>query len=392
MNQLMLLVVLGACAMWTGYSSAAGRSLGQTLQRSYILRAWISTSMRVNKPALYICLAVSLTARLWAINLGVYGYSSTYDQLIASAAYIQYLGMAESLGRLALVAAGIQCFASPRSIIQDRLLVWLIFSYEVVFGFISGFKSQVVMPFVIVGIVYYAQRNRFHRLLAPAIVIAVIAAYAVIDPFRAARNEDPGFSGTSLSSIVTTMIHSDDDRIGRGEKSQMWLSFLGRSNSTYTASLGIEYAANNKLPTGSPQFLGDIFLAPAHAFIPRLLWVDKSVQDVGYWYTKEVIGHDIFTSTGMSPFTYLNFAGGPLAVIIGFLIVGILQRGLFDGLRVFGGGGLIVLFGLLNTLVNIESAFNSFFVGIIRALPLLVITQYFLLKRQRGAPVSALKE
>lgn len=63
--------------------------------------------------------------------------------------------------------------------------------------------------------------------------------------------------------------------------------------------------------------------------------------------------------------------------------MGILQRGLFDGLRHFGGGGLIVLFGLLGTLANIDSAFNTFFVGIIRLLPILVVAQYVLLQWPR---------
>ncbi|MHB8159796.1 MAG: hypothetical protein ACYDGS_04790 [Thermoleophilia bacterium] len=148
--------------------------------------------------------------------------------------------------------------------------------------------------------------------------------------------------------------------------------------------MGIEYAANNnELPAGSPEFLGNIILAPAHALIPRLLWDSKSLQNIGLWYTNQVMGLDFYSSTAMSPFTYLNFAGGPLAVIIGFLMVGIFQRGLFDGLRHFGGGGLIVLFGLLGTLVIIDSAFDTFFVNLIRFLPILVVAQYFLLRRPR---------
>jgi hypothetical protein len=149
--------------------------------------------------------------------------------------------------------------------------------------------------------------------------------------------------------------------------------------------LGIEYAANNdELPEGSPEFLGNIILAPVMAVVPRILWPSKPLQNIGLWYTNQVVGLDLVSSTGMSPFTYLNFAGGPFAVVLGFLIVGILQRGLFDGLRQFGAGGLFVLLGLLGTLSNIDSAFNTFFVGIIRLLPILVFAQYVLLQRSRG--------
>lgn len=384
MNQLMLLVVLGACAMWVGYSSGVGRIIGRMLQRSHLLRKCMKVSGRINNPVIYAFLAISLTARLWAIELGVYGYSSTYDDLIAGAAYREYLSMAESLGKLALLGVAILCFGRSRSALVDRQLLWFVLGYEVFFGFVSGFKSAVVMPFIIVGFVYYSQRGRFPRWLIPAVVVSVMAAFAVIEPFRAARNLDAGFVDTSLGSIVTTIttatgVATDDG----GERPSTALSFLARTNLTYVASLGIEYAANNELPAGSPEFLGNIILAPAHAVIPRLFWDSKPLQNIGLWYTQEVMGLGHFSSTGMSPFTYLNFSGGPLAVILGFLIVGILQRGLFDGLRHFGSGGLIVLFGLLGTLANIDSAFNSFFVGIIRLLPILVVAQYLLLRRIR---------
>ncbi len=383
MNQLMLLAVLGAVSMWVGYSSSVGRGTGRMLQRSRILRKWMSPSLRIYKPALYVCLAISLIAKLWAIKLGVYGYSSTYDQLIAAANYTQYFAMADSLGKLALVGLALQCFASPRAALADQRLLWLVLGYEIAFGFLSGFKSAVVMPFIILGFVYYSQRNRFPRRLIPAVMVGLMAAYAVIEPFRDARNESAGFLDTNLGSIASTMIKGGGANMNEnGEGASTGLKILARFNTTYIASLGIEYAANhNELPAGSPAFLGDIFLAPAHAFTPRFLWESKSLQNIGVWYTQEVMGLDHFSSTGMSPITYLNFAGGPFAVILGFLMVGIFQRGLFDGFRHFGGGGLIVLFGLLSTLAIIDNAFNSFFIALIRFLPILVVVQYVILRR-----------
>ena len=385
MNQLMLLVVLGACAMWTGYNSGVGRSMGPMLRRSPVLRRWMTTSYRVNRPALYVCLAISLIARLAEIKLGIYGYSSDYNHYLAAAAYSQYFILAESLGELALLGVALQCFAPSHPALPDRILLWLVLGYEVAFGFLSGFKGNVALPFVIVGFAYYSQRNRFPRWLVPAVVVSIIAAYAVIQPFRNARDLDKEFTGTSLGSIVETMtnaksIQSDDS----GEGASTWLSVLARFNLTYVGSLGIEYAAANKtLPEGSPDFLGNIIFSPAEALIPRFLWSSKPLQNIGLWYTHQVVGINVYSSTAMSPFTELNFAGGPLAVILGFLVVGILQRGLFDGLRHFGGGGLIVLFGLLGTLKVGEGVFYTFLIEIIRLLLLLVVAQYLLLQRSR---------
>lgn len=384
MNQIMLLVVLGACAMWVGYSSRLSRNIGRFLRESRTLNKWMKISVRVNRPVLYTCLAASLLARLLAIKLGVYGYSSTYDQLIEGAAYREYLSIAESLGKLVLVGVSIQCFSSIRPTFSDRKTLLLVLGYEVAFGFLSGFKSAVVMPFIIVGFVYYSQRNRFPRWLIPVVIGGVMAAYAVIEPFRVARNEDLSFDSTNIGSLVSIItnasgVQTDDG----GERASTLLSFLARSNLTYVASLGVEYAANNALSDDSPAFLKNIFFAPAHAVIPRFLWASKPIENTGLWYTQQVMGLSHFSSTAMSPFTHLNFAGGPLAVILGFLVVGIVQRGLFDGFRCFGGGGLIVIFGLLGNLATMDSAFNTFLIGIIRYVPILVAAQYFLLQRTR---------
>ena len=347
MNQLMLLVILGACAMWVGYSSLMGRSIGRLLKQSRLLRKWISTSTRMNKFVLFVLFAISLIAKLLAIELGVYGYSSSYDQIIAAASYTQYLGIAQLLGKLALLGVAIQCFSTLRPILSDRIFLWLMIVYEIVFGLLSGMKSAVVMPFIIVGIVYYSQRNRFPAWLIPSVLVGLMAAYAIIEPYRAAHKTNAESAAVSLDSIVTVMSNASSNVSDSTESAFTGISILSRSNLTYIASLGIEYKANKELPEDSPAFLRKIILAPLYAFIPRFLWSSKPLETDGLWYTHEVIGHDVESSTAMSPFTYLNFAGGPLAVIIGFFIVGVFQRGFFDGLRYYGGGGLIIIFGLL---------------------------------------------
>ena len=159
---------------------------------------------------------------------------------------------------------------------------------------------------------------------------------------------------------------------------------------THAASKGIEYAAMSPVNESGPNFLSDLLLSPAHAVIPRMFWDSKPYQNIGLWYTFEVMGlaDPTLSSTAMGPFTYLNFAGGPVAVVIGFFIVGLLQRALFDGMRQFGGGGLIVFLGLLRNLVLIDSAFNSFLTSIIRLPALLVPAQYFLLCRSKDNSAS----
>jgi hypothetical protein len=223
--------------------------------------------------------------------------------------------------------------------------------------------------------------------MLPAVLVGIVAAYAVIEPFRKARYNDASFDGRDLSSIAGTMATAHTEKTDDAGEPGTALSVLARINMTYVASKGIEYSATTVLNAESPNFLGDIVLAPVHAVIPRFLWEGKPFQNIGLWYTTEVMGYGledgILSSTAMGPVTYLHFAGGPLAVVIGFFVIGVVQRMLYDGLRIFGGGGLIVFFGLLRLLAMIDSAVNTMFTTIIRLLPLLILAQYFLMRGSR---------
>jgi hypothetical protein len=330
-------------------------------------------------------LVVSVLSKIWAINLGIFGYTSTYDRLIEAANYTQYFSWADSLGKIALVAVAFRAFTSNTVGKSGRSLLWFIAGIEIIFGFLSGFKSAVVMPLIIVGIVYYSQRNRIPSKLIAAAFLALFVAYAVVEPYRATHNENTGAGSVSFLGIIATIVDSRSSGVDDLEqRASILLNIASRSTMTYIGSLGLEYAAERDvLPAGSPSFLWDIWLSPLHAVVPRFLWEDKPLQNIGLWYTQEVMGLDHFSSTAMSTFTYLNFAGGTFAVIFGYFIVGLFQRGLFDGILYFGGGGgLIIFLGLLPTLVILDSAFNSLFINIMRFFPLLIVIQYMLIRKE----------
>lgn len=390
MVKLMGLVLLGAVAMWLGYWSplaarfssrgSMGRFKAHFLPKTDVLRSWAL-------PGLF---TVSLIARLVQIRLGVFGYSSTYDQLIALGAVTQYLAMSSGLGKLALVLAALQFYGHRSSLLAKPWFYGLL-AVEVVFGFLGGFKSAVVMPFVIVAFCQYLQTGRFSKNWIILALVGMAAAYAVIEPFRLARNESSAFSGTSLDSIVSTMIGSAGSSVGdTPEQVNTLVSVASRSNLSYVASFGIDFADGRPaLPVGSPDFLGDLFLAPLHAWIPRLIWDNKPLGTLGLWYNQVVMGMSHFSSTAMGPFVYLYFAGGFLAVLIGFFFLGIVQRSLFFLLQpAFSVAGGIVFLGMLNTVVVIDSSFNGIIISLCRELPLLLLLQFLLFRGRltRSAP------
>jgi len=382
---LMALALSGAIAMWIGYDSRFGRLIANSFASSEILKRYVITSFRLNVPAVLFLLAVTIACRFISIYLGIYGYSSNYDRLIEAASYSQYLAMADSLGKLVLLAVALEFYATNVATPRQWALLWIVLVCELLFGLLSGFKSQAAIPFIVLVLCHYAVRRFVPFWMFFAVGLAIVASYAVIEPFRSARFSEADFDGTSVRSIVQTMekgLRDDSYSDVIGEYAAF--TFVMRINSVNDASKGVEYRRQGPPPDPSPNFLGDIFLAPLYALVPRVLWQDKSLGNLGKWYSVEVMGYSesTATSTAMSPITYLNFAGGWTAVVIGFFFVGTLQRGFGDGLRYFGGGGLIILFGLLGTLCAIDSSFNNVVLNIVRLFPLLVVAQMLLLRRR----------
>ena len=86
----------------------------------------------------------------------------------------------------------------------------------------------------------------------------------------------------------------------------------------------------------------------------------------------------------MSPVTYLYFAGGAIAVFIGFFCFGVLYRVLFFLVRPDAGAGrALVYLALVMNLANVGSAVDGVLVFLVRTLPLALVLQHLVYARPR---------
>lgn len=386
MVSVMGLVLLGAVAMWLGYWSPLAAHWTEPEMVCRFREQFLPGSNSLRSITLPALVAAGVAARIVQINLGVFGYSSTYDRLIELGSITQYLSMASGLGSMALVLACLQLYGHPPGT-RNRTWVAVVLIIELFFGLLSGFKSAVVMPFLIAAICQYLCVGRVSRYWPLLAMAGILVGYVVIEPFRAERNRDLGFSGTSVVEIASTMSSSTGDAAEVVvESAPMVLAFASRLNLSYIGSFGIDFAdANRMLPDGSPAFLQDIVRAPLHAWIPRLIWESKPLGNLGLWYNQVVMEKDHFSSTAMGPVDYLYFAGGSIAVFLGFFFVGTVQRCLYFLLQPQSStAGAVVLLAMLTPLTIIDSAFNGFIVTLCRDLPLALLLQYLLFERQTG--------
>jgi hypothetical protein len=372
--------LIGAVALWTGYWSGAANVIARALARSSTIERWIRPQLALRLGVALVLVLVSSGIRLLAIRLGLYGYSASPEKRELAEAYSQYLAMAGELGKVTLVAVSMATFLGK----LNKWPMLLLLVMETGFGILSGFKAAVILPTIIVGMCAYAVRGRLPVLLLPSIVIGLFSAYAIIQPFRAARYKELEFDGTSVSSIVDTFAASRDSAYesdADGPVAATTASIFGRATDVTSAANGIEFAERwDVLPEGSPNFLEDIFLSPLYSIIPRALWEGKPVNDVGLWYTQVVMGEGTTSSTAMYPVTYLNFAGGAVAVILGFLTVGVIQSAVFRGVAAHGGAAVFVVACLIGSLGHVDSVFYSFFISLIRNVPFLFALQWALFR------------
>jgi hypothetical protein len=381
--------ILSAVALWTGYWSGLATSLASSIATLPSIRRIIRPSVRLNLKVVLGLIVISVGSRLVSIKLGVFGYSSTYDALIAAANYTAYLALTRDLGMIALIAVSVACFAGHRNALMPLLIAILL--VEVTFGVLSGFKSAVVLPIIVVGIGYYVQRGRFPPWLLPASLGLLFLAYALIQPFRIERNTSRDFDGTSFFSIVEAFGRSSNSDLGPSSSASAFnpqdkiVQVLSRKHDVSSAAPGVEFARTHEtLPPGSPRFVADIFMSPLNSFVPRMLWQGKSIKNLGLWYTQTVMGKvNIVSSTAMYPVTYLNFAGGAIAVFIGFFVLGVIQSALFRGVMSIGGAAVFVAVCMIGLLGHVNSAYYTFFISLFRYVPMVFVAQWFVFSPPR---------
>ncbi len=388
-----LLNLSAAIAIWSGYWSRTASQLAVTINKLTLIRKLHRNTLKPNKKSIWIIAIISVIAHLISIKLGVFGYSSSYEQLYRASSYTQYLSMLRELGTVVLIAISLSYFSGQKKIFAIFIIIFLI---KLFFGILSGYKTGIVLPVIIVGLSYFAQKQKFPAWLIPAFLFSILIAYAIIEPFRKERYDNIYFDGSNIYSIIGAFENSQavNNTFSQNLTAPIGplTQFLSRHDGISTAVPGIQYIIEgNALPDNSPHFLSDIFLSPVYAVIPRVIFDSKPINDLGLWYNNEIMGNSSISATAMFPVTYLYFSGGFIAVIIGFYVVGIIQSCLFRGFMSLGGAMSFVVLCMLGFLGNVNSVYYSFYITLIRNLPIILFFQWLLFYSAKKQPTFIFK-
>ncbi len=407
MNKLMFIVIIGAVAMWLGYWSSISNRLLYSRALMYLQDKYFSKDVPPRFWVVAILYVIANLSRLLEVHLGIYGYSVNEARIGETILYAQFLILLDNLGLFVLIIVALQYYADTQQHFV-KFYFFVVLFVELFWGVLSGMKSLVLLPFLCILMTQYLRRGYIYKKWLLTVPLIVFVAYMIVNPFREEKNKNPNFEATSVSGIVHAIVDAQirqfierkksigrnfDMNIIKGENdANVILQVMGRTNLTYAAAAGVDYAdTTKKLPPGSPDFLGNLIKAPLGALIPRFIWQGKPIQDIGIWYTQVVMGKsNLFSSTAMSIFTNLYFVGGISAVFIGMFIIGIFQRIIFFISKPWiSSAGVIVYLGLMPKFEFIaEGDSQTIVVFIFRIIPLLLIFQSLFYKHKSSSTRS----
>ena len=163
-------------------------------------------------------------------------------------------------------------------------------------------------------------------------------AYVIIEPFRQSYNAQGRGGAPDFASVATMLVASDS--VSEGDPltaASLFQQVALRMNLSNIGAHGIDYADDPaRHSPDDPKFLQNILMSPVTAFIPRAVWPSKPLANSGQWYTNQVLGKQINSSTAMGPVSFLlpwQAGGGGGAMAYSSLIIGddgMIQRALFS--------------------------------------------------------------
>jgi len=371
--------VLALAAMWFGYRMRLSKQIGRALGTSFP----VSRGTSVTRSAIICMMVIAIVARSYQLSIGIYGYMSSAEALAANVSISQYLAMASRLGLLALALAALQAYRRGGQL-MDTLMMMVMLVVEVAFGFLSGFKGAVLTPMIVVILCRYMAGRGISRSHILAGVLLLSLAYVIIEPFRQSYNAQGRGGAPDFASVATMLVASDS--VSEGDPltaASLFQQVALRMNLSNIGAHGIDYADDPaRHSPDDPKFLQNILMSPVTAFIPRAVWPSKPLANSGQWYTNQVLGKQINSSTAMGPVSFLYMAGGVTAIVVFFLIIGMIQRALFVWFNPFASfGGAMIYLAVVGNLAFINSAIDSLFVTMIREVPLILILSHLIISR-----------
>jgi len=330
-----------------------------------------------SKRRVYILSVVPILSVIYGLSTGSYGFLGDGS---SENSFIQIIKTGSELGSFIIIYLVYYFYDRP----IEKKIVYIFLTFFFILGLAYGHKSTAVIVVLNFFIVLYFKERKVDKSVALILIGAIFLAYAIIQPLRIYAEASASLKGTSLTisdlynifdeAINTNTSYSSDDA------SFIFTSFMVRSNYMEPLCMAIENKKSSFTETHVKGGWGHIALSPIYAVVPRFIWKNKPLADIGRHFSYEIYGSTFLNSIGFTPQGYFYLLNGFFGVVFGFLLIGSFMRVitwfLLERLR-----EPIIYLYLLVEFSNPSDLIWSYFSGIMQSIIFLLIVMFFMYKR-----------
>jgi hypothetical protein len=310
--------------------------------------------------------AISFSAKLYMLKLHIYFYLGSLDTYFSNLAFAQVLGVLAPLGEFALIVIAMESFSGPFDP-KVNFYFWSIFTSECVWGLMSGMKGQLLLNFLLVGVVVSFLRPQIAKRWIIGFVVGLILIYPLFDEYRTLTRGPFSIEIGSASEALRTQQVALFEAAERTDGSSGWVaagvqSTLARLDLLESVGTVVSLGSETSKLQGDERW----WMIPFYPFVPRFIWSSKPILDKGSRFS-EILGYGHNTSTAVTYPGDLYLTLGLPGILIGMFLLGAVAQRVTNIVSCdFKKRDLFVYAAIFLSCTNIEADAFSFWSGFIR--------------------------
>jgi hypothetical protein len=268
------------------------------------------------------------------------------------------------LSKTILVALGIFKF-----VIKDKNKIFSFlfigfFSIQILTGFLSGMKENIIVPILLVLIVFIYGGNKIAlwKIIVVGLFISVL--YPINNNYRDVLYENSNLSKDVALKLAVTKTF----QINFSENVTNGAELLANRFSSFNVFM---YGIENESKWDSHKYLDRYIYLPVAWLLPRFILPNKPKSDTGGILFEIISGEVSTVSVTPSTYGWAYLEGGVLPLIISFFIYGIVISFIETKISINSFLGLLIFSSLFTMMLKAESdiyfrisgAFQSIFIN-----------------------------
>lgn len=375
-------MALGMAAFWAGCHLVRRVGRASTAAGSQPADAW-APSPPIGRPAvcaLALYSAAFLVKTYLLENFG-FGYGASQDSYFRNLAAMQVANVVFELGTYALIILAIESCFHPLSL-ERKVLLWVVFVPECIWGLLSGMKGELLQNFVLVGVAASMAERRIKKSWLAAALLGLAIVYPFSIQYRdLVRNRPRESMDLAKASEISALAF---ERASAGDSGvQGWMSggadsAISRLNLLQSVAELLSLGPRRPLLQGAERW----WMLPFYPFVPRFIWTSKPILDKGRRFSI-ALGAGDQTSTAITYPGDLVFEYGAIGLLCGMLLFGAAAQLLTDRFAAaWDKRRLFIYTGLFLTILSImELDAFDFWSTLIRNLVILSLVAWLAYRR-----------